>query len=66
MKITRDDAIKELERELKMRERVYPRFVQSGKLHRDTAERQYRRLQAAINFLKEDTPSPTSNQKRLF
>jgi len=66
MKITRDDAIKELERELKMRERVYPRFVQSGKLHRDTAERQYCRLQAAINFLKEETPSLTSNQKRLF
>jgi len=66
MKVTKEEAIKELERELNMRERVYSRLVQSGKLNRSVAERQYLRLKAAINYLKGETPSVQVKQKLLF
>lgn len=66
MKVTREDAIKELERELNMRERVYPKFIQRGTLSREQAERQYLRLKAALNYLKGETPSVVAKQKSLF
>lgn len=49
--ITREDCIKEIERELRMREQVYPNLIARGKLNRTQAERQYRRLRAALTYL---------------
>ena len=66
MKVTREDAIKELERELNMRERVYPKFIQRGTLSREQAERQYLRLKAALTYLKGETPSVVVKQNSLF
>lgn len=64
--ITREDAIKELERELNMRERVYANLIQRGKMNRSTAERQYLRLKAAITYLKGETTVKPISQKSLF
>jgi len=64
--MTRQDAIKEIERELKLRERVYPKWIASGKLNRDVARKQYARLRAAKNFLEGDIYAVTGKQKELF
>lgn len=40
------EQIREVERELRMRERVYPRHIQSGQMTKATAERQTRALEA--------------------
>lgn len=45
------NAIKEINRELKQRESIYPRLIQAGKLHRDRANRQYLRLRFARDYL---------------
>lgn len=45
------DQIEELGRELKLRRRVYPRFVQSGSLSQAKADRQIATLEAAIESL---------------
>jgi hypothetical protein len=49
--ITRADILAELRRELRMRERVYPRQVREGKMARATAARQITVLNAAIETL---------------
>ena len=64
--ITREEAIKELERELKMRERVYPNMIMRGKINRAQAERQYLKMKAAINYLKGDVEKLTGKQPKLF
>jgi hypothetical protein len=51
---TLDEQIEELERELKLRERVYPRWITKypPKLTPAAAERQLGRLRAAIESLR--------------
>ncbi len=58
MIITTQDKLNEIERELRMRQRVYPRMIEAGKLKPEDASRQitvlttiaadYRALVAAI------------------
>lgn len=45
------DQISELKRELAMRERVYPEWVQRGKIKRSDANAQYLRMKAALQTL---------------
>ena len=44
-KKTLQDAIAEIQRELKMRDQVYPSLIRSSKLKRDTANHQYLALE---------------------
>ena len=44
-------GLSEIRRELKMRESVYPKLIESGKLKRTYAERQYRALRDAAKVL---------------
>ena len=46
--INRKDIQKELERELKMRERLYPGWIQKETLNKDQAKKQLDRLGAAL------------------
>lgn len=48
---TLDEQIEELERELKLRERHYPRWVKQGKTTQRAAEQQLARLRAARDTL---------------
>lgn len=48
-----DEAIAELERELKMRENVFPRWVANGRLSQRAASYRIDCLKAAIGFLKD-------------
>lgn len=60
-----EDVIKELRRELEMRKKLYPQWIQSGKLDRDRANIQFLRLQKALELLEEKT-IPVTQQKSLF
>lgn len=51
--ITIEDEIAELEREVKLRKRVYPRWVFVGKLTQEKADRQIAIVESVINRLKE-------------
>lgn len=51
MKITLEDQIKELERELGMRETVYAGLIKAGKLTKDQANKQYLAMQEALKTL---------------
>lgn len=55
---TISDAIAELEREMKMRERVYPRFIERGNLTRVEADRRNARLRYAIEVLRRHPEFP--------
>ncbi|HEV8503679.1 MAG TPA: hypothetical protein VGR63_19060 [Casimicrobiaceae bacterium] len=46
--VTLNEQIDELKRELKQRERVYPRLVAQGKLRQAIADYQVARMQAAL------------------
>jgi len=48
---TLSQQITELQRELKMRNRVYPRQIKSGKLSTNKAYEQTRNMSAALNTL---------------
>lgn len=50
--ISIDEQIYEVERELTMRERVYPHWIASGKLREDTADEQVNRMKAALETLR--------------
>ena len=51
MTVSLTEQIQELQRELRMRDRVYPRWIASGKLTDADAGRQLARLRAAISTL---------------
>lgn len=57
--------IAELERELKMRERVYPGLIRSGKLHPDLARKRNQALLEAITIIR-GKEAPKAEQKNLF
>lgn len=46
-----EDLIKEAERELKMRESVYPRWVQYGKIKEETAQKRIELQKEIVNKL---------------
>jgi hypothetical protein len=45
------EQIAEIRREMKQRERVYPRLILAGKMTQDAANRQTRFMQAALETL---------------
>jgi len=51
--ITVDDMVGELEREIVLRKRVYPKWVDAKKLSRSEADRRIELLEATVNYLKE-------------
>lgn len=61
----RKAIVAELERELKMRQQVYPGLIRSGKLHPDLAANRNKALQEAIAIVKADD-KPTVKQEELF
>lgn len=46
------DQLSTVERELRLRRRVYPRFIQRNKLTAATAANELRRLEAVVDTLK--------------
>lgn len=50
--LTLEEQIAEVERELGMRRRVYPRFVEAGKMSRQKADRQVADLEAVLLTLR--------------
>lgn len=52
--IRKADMLTELERELKVRERVYPRWVAAGKLDPVTADRRILIIKALIKKLRKE------------
>lgn len=51
MSFTLTEQIAELKREVAIRENVYPRWVQSGKLKQADADKQIGRMKAALHTL---------------
>lgn len=49
--VTVEDMIKELKREKRMRDRVYPNLIKHRKITRDEANKQYLILEATIEHL---------------
>ena len=66
MKVTLQDAVKEIRREVKLRERLYPQWVASGKLNKATAERQLARLKFALELLEGKQAGQHGHQQELF
>lgn len=52
MKITYDEQLTELNRELAMRRRLYPQWIERNTLKQDVADRQIARLEAAIETVR--------------
>ena len=50
------DKVAELERELQVRRRVYPRWIQTGKLSRELAHRRIITLEAILNDYRSKGP----------
>lgn len=46
------ESIAEVERELQMRQKLYPQWIGKGSLNKITAERQIRRLNYALEILR--------------
>jgi len=53
--LSRKETVKELNRELKMRQGVYPRWIGTGKLSKHHANNQFTRLEMARDILTEMT-----------
>ena len=47
------DWIAELERELTMRRRLYPRWVANGKMKQEAADRRIRVMEELLDYMKE-------------
>lgn len=54
--ITYDDLIREMERELATRERVYPAWKLLGKIHPDTANHRLECMRIMLHLLKSARP----------
>ena len=66
MKVTLQDAVKEIRREIQLRERLYPQWVASGKLNKATAERQLARMKYALELLEGKPENLAGQQPELF
>jgi hypothetical protein len=67
-RVTLDDMISEVERELNQRRQVYARLVAEKKLNRRVADRRYEIMEAALAWLKREkarveTAQPESTQE---
>ena len=51
VQITVEEMADEVKREIKMRERVYPRWVESGKMSKQDADLQILKMRACLSFL---------------
>ena len=49
--IPRKDITKELDREIKLRKKLYPKWIQNEQLHEEQAKKQIERLEAALYIL---------------
>ena len=56
--VSRAEKLKELDREIAMRQGVYPRWVDQGKLTRKVADRRIRILEAIREDYVRDNPLP--------
>lgn len=65
-KITLQDAVKEVRREVTMRECLYPQWIASGKLNKAAAERQLARLKFALELLEGKQEGQHGQQQKLF
>ena len=63
--ITVADVIDEIKREIKVRERVYPGWVKSGKIRQSCADYRCLCLKAALVWL-EEIERTTAEQRSLF
>jgi hypothetical protein len=50
--VSREEMVSEVQREIALRRRVYPRWVDAGKLKLDRAERQIAVLEAVLEELR--------------
>ncbi len=66
MKVTLQDAIKEIRREILMRERLYPGWITSGKLSKAAAERQLARMKYTLELLEGKQGEQPGQQTELF
>lgn len=53
MTVSMTEQIKCVKREISMRERVYPRFIKSGKMTQEEAEREIAAMKAVLDTLNE-------------
>lgn len=51
--ITIEDQIKAVEREISMRRRVYPRWVENKRMSREKADKEIATMEAVLETLKE-------------
>ncbi|MCB0568028.1 MAG: hypothetical protein KDD01_26970 [Phaeodactylibacter sp.] len=65
-KATLQDAIKEIRREVQLRERLYPQWIASGKLNKAAAERQLTRMKYALELLEGNPENLAGQQQELF
>ena len=55
------EIVAELEREVEVRRRVFPRWVANGKLKPDVADRRIQLLEAAAAYMRMEGPCQTNN-----
>ena len=51
--VTFQEAVSEVKRELAIRKRFYPKWINSGRLKEEDATRQIARMQAALHIMNE-------------
>lgn len=61
-KITYNDMIICVEREIKMRERVYPRWIAAGKMTQKKADFELDTMRHVLFFLQENAPKENDKQ----
>jgi len=64
--VTLPEQIAELQREIRLRELLYPKWIAAGKLKQDFADRQIGRLRATLQLLTELDESRTEVPQQLF
>jgi hypothetical protein len=63
---TLEEEIEELQRELAIREKVYPRWIQEGKIKRDQAEKKKGLLKSTIARLDRELKKKVGEQLNLL
>lgn len=62
--VTDDDKIKELDREIMWRHRVYPKLIRAGKMRPEAATRQLQVMNAILEDYKERSALPLFNVRK--
>ena len=63
---TLEEEIDELKRELSMREKVYPKWIQEGKIKRDSAEKKKGLIKSTIARLERELKKKIGEQLNLL